>query len=231
MKSTKGLPDGAASTNTKESNKKTGADAKGGNKGGSSGGTVTGLLTGRDAMLLLASTLREGEDVDPLWMDGYERDMSYDLHNALKSLSPAYTQQCVITEPPSLLPSTPEGTFPPLTVAMGSLSSLWIAAAIPKSTEKSMKSSPVKNDSNKGGGGEVGVGGLLSSGAPPVAGLYTHVTGYLLLGAIQSTNSTSNPSEKPPSMPSAKTPSSTNVITGKYGCYSRLHLIYHIIIV
>ena len=68
-------------------------------------------------------------------------------------------------------------------------------------------------------GVEVGVGGMLSSGAPPVAGLYTHVTGYLLLGAIQSTTHTSsttttNPSEKPPTMPPTKTPSNSNVNTG-----------------
>ena len=189
--------------NTKESAKKTPA-AEGKNK--AVAGAVAGLLTGRDAMLLLASTLREAEEVDPLWMDGYERDMCYDLHNGLKTLSPAYTQQCVIADPPSILPSTPEGTFPPLSVAMGSLSSLWIAAAIPKSTEKNMKSSPVKSEKKLGA--EVGVGGMLSSGAPAVAGLYTHVTGYLLLGAIQSTNL--NPSDKA-TLQNAKAPSSSTV--------------------
>jgi len=76
--------------------------------------TSDGLISGRDALALFSSLIRES---DTIWVDGYEYDLQYDLHTALKRLSSTYASQCCLQQLPSK-------SVPPV-VASNSIFVLW----------------------------------------------------------------------------------------------------------
>ncbi len=141
---------GAVSTKASASaTKGKGSKASAGNSNAGNNGP-----SGRDALFLLMATQRE---CDPLWGDGYERELWSDLHALLKRDCAAYESQCCVHELPQV-----EGT------AAASTISLSVSAAS-ISTSYSPCKAPV--------GFVVSPDWLVSD-----TGLFSHVAVYFLLG-------------------------------------------------
>lgn len=131
------------------------APAKGKAKAPAAGAPVAGgplSPNGRDALFLFCSLLRER---DPLYLDTSEQQLCADLHSLLRTSYPLYNTKCCLAECPS-----PSST---IDVATATVSTLYIPTKAPEAFTAILERQPNQFDYS-------------------VAGLYSHVSVFFLLG-------------------------------------------------
>ena len=115
-------------------------------------GVASASISGRDAILLFSSLQRE---VDHFWSDGFEQNISSDIHFYLKSAYPVYKSKCTLEK----LPDVTEQ----ITVPISAVSTLW---------------NPIRQSENF-----ISTSQTVNNGLDyTINGAYTHMSVYFVLG-------------------------------------------------